>query len=173
MFLELAEDYIYDPLRYADTLGEQDSPYVFVPGVGGEPGVYVREDYFDDLSEVEFEETMAYLEGAQQGMGALFGKLFSKMRERRKERKARKQTRKLETIQARGKAGTGIAGAFKGIGQAIGGIFGGGGSAPPPPIFDQGPLPVTTTTKPPMNWTPYIIGGVLLLGGVAYMNRKK
>lgn len=165
MFLELAEE---------PCLAQQpvDSPYIFIPGMPGEEGVYVREDYFDDLSDVEFEETMAYLEGVQQGMG-LFGKFFQKLRDRRIARKEKRQIRKLEKIEAKGAAGTGIAGFVRNIT----GMFGGGGEPQiigpggwPPPI-----APVYTTPTPPrapMNWTPYIVGG-LGLAVVWGMTRKR
>ena len=182
MFLELAESNIeaatyynpYEP-RQSYLSEEGDDPYVFIPGMPGEEGVYVREDYFDNLTEDEFDRTMAYLDGVQQGMSGI-GNFFRKMKARRTERKEKKKDkkhqRKLDKIAARGEAGTGIGGLFKGIGR----LFGGGQEVIAPPLMPQpqqaGFLPLPAK---PMNWTPIIIGGIALVvvGGFLRMQRKR
>jgi len=187
MFLELAENDIeaatyYDPYQQRSPYlsAEGDSHHVFIPGMPGEEGVYVREDFFDNLTEEDFDRTMAYLDGVQQGMGGI-GNFFRKMKARRQARrekkKASKHTRQLDRIAARGEAGTGIGGLFKGIGR----LFGGGEVAPPgtPPIvgqtFPQYQQQAGIVPKPPMNWTPIIIGGIALVvvGGLLRAQRKR
>lgn len=174
MYLELSEngnDYLQnnDEL-YLDQNGalvegeEEVSPYIFVPGQPGEEGVYIREDYFDDLADNDWERLMMYLEANQPGM-SLFG-LGKKARARRAERKDRRLERKLQKIGARGekravvaRAGGGLAGLGQGLQGVIGGIFGGGQQAPAGEI----------TTRPRRNWLPWIIGGgVILTGVIAY-----
>jgi len=184
MFLELAENNIeaaeyYDPYQERNPYlsAEGDNPYVFIPGMPGEAGVYVREDYFDNLTEEQFDNTMAYLDGVQQGMSGI-GNFFRKMKARRQERKQKKRdakhTRKLDIIAARGEAGTGIGGALKGIVSA----FTGGGALPPPPPFIPQPgggLEPLPLPPKPMNWTPIIIGGIALLvvGGMMRAQRRR
>ena len=172
MFLELAESPGFpDPYNRNNSylMEEADAPYIWIPGAPGEEGVYVREDFFDQYPQDQFEEIMAYLEGAQQGMGGL----FTKMRARRADRKANKQTRKLETIAARGAAGTGLKGALQGIGSAIGQAFGGGGQ--PTPIVPQPQQAGIIPAPGQMNWTPIIYGGIALVvvGGILMAQRRR
>jgi len=184
MYLELAEngnDYLQnnDDL-YLDENGdllegeETLSPYIFVPGQPGEEGVYIREDYFDDLPDNDWERLMMYLEANQPGM-SLFG-LGKKARARRAERKDRKLERKLQKIGARGekravvaRAGGGLAGLGRGLQGVIGGIFGGG--AGEGGRMNGGAF----AGQERRNYTPWIIGGVVILGGVGLWaaTRKK
>ena len=171
MHLELAEepDYYLQEDNYL--MEEDESPYIFIPGAPGEEGIYVREDYFDDLPEDQYDEVMAYLEGAQQSLG-LFG-FGKKARARRVERRAVRQANKLERIAARGAAGTGLKGLFSGIA----GIFGGGRAQAEPAPYTQlpapTPFPVGATKK--RNWTPIIIGGIALVvvGGMLLARRRR
>jgi len=182
MFLELAENaYNYDAPYLSDHLSQagEDSPYIFVPGVPGEEGVYVREDYFDDLPDEDWEQLMGYLEGAQQGVGFLmFGK---KARARRAVRRAKKRAAKLERVTVRAEGGGPIARLTAGIANIIrpqegpppdpstypprirprmGAVFGGQIGTPPPRKI---------------NWMPIIIGGVALVivGGALLARRRR
>jgi len=169
MYLELAEndnDYLQqnDEL-YLDQDGqlvegeETLSAYIFVPGQQGEEGVYVREDYFDDLPDDDWDRLMIYLEANQPGM-SLFG-LGAKGRARRQERRARRQERKLERIETRGAAGGGLGG-------FLGGIFGKRGNGAP----EGPPLRIGQERKPV--W-PWVLGGaaVIGIGAIALRRRRK
>lgn len=103
MYLELAEQAKAYPTptikhgaRYSsldDCALNDDNPYIFVPDEEG-GGVYVREDYFDNLPIDEYRETMLQLEGYQQDLGFLgIGK---KGRDRREGRREKRHARKLE-----------------------------------------------------------------------------
>jgi len=195
MYLELAEGHDYldqNDSLYLDEAGmveDADSPYIYVPGEYGEKGVYVREDYFDDLPNYEWDKLMDELEMKQQGMG-LFG-LGKKGRARRKtrrdERAARKESRiaarsagKTERITARqagrvGQAtakfgGTGVPG--EGTGQQIlstvGGWFGGGQGGAPQEYY--APAPPPSRMKAAM---PIVLVGVAVLGLGALLLRKR
>jgi len=178
MYLELAEgndDYLQnnDEL-YLDEDGnlvegeEEVSPYIFVPGTGGDQGVYVREDYFDDLPDIQWEQIMETLETNQPGMSFLgMGK---KARARRIERRERRQERKIEKIGARGekralvaRAGGGLAGLGQGLSGVLGNIFGGGQAG--------GEI----QSAPRRNYTPWIIGGIAVvgLGGLLIYNSRR
>lgn len=162
MYLELAEngnDYLQEnDEMYLDENGnvvegeETLSPYIFVPGQQGQQGVYVREDYFDDLPDAEWEQLMTYLESNQPGM-SLFG-FGAKGRERRLERRERRHERKIEKLGA----GGGIQGFMKGIG----GIFGGGGAAPEAGVDPRTGQPIGT--KKPV-W-PWVVGGGAAIVGI-------
>lgn len=183
MYLELAENgtnYLtQNDELYLDQNGElvegeeEVSPYIFVPGQQGEEGVYIREDYFDDLSDHDWERLMMYLEANQPGM-SLFG-LGKKGRARRAERRERKQERKVQRIEARSggralvaQAGGGLAGLGQGLSGILGSIFGGKGE-------EQAAREGQIVSDRP-NYTPWIIGGAVVLGGGALIwaaTRKK
>jgi len=178
MFLELAEN-ANDYLQQNDELyldqngelveGEETlSPYVFVPGQQGDEGVYVREDYFDDLPDEDWDRLMIYLEANQPGM-SLFG-LGAKGRARRQERRARRQERKVEKIGARARGRAGVARAGGGLGGILGGIFGGGAGAPV-----EGEELRLQKKKPVWPWIVAIGGGGLLVVALAggFKKRKR
>jgi len=97
---------------------------------------------------------MIFLESNQPGL-SLFG-LGKKARARRAERKDRRQERKL----ARLEAGGGIGGF---LGKITGGLFGGGAGAGEE-IVDQ---------PKKRNYTPWIIGGVSLIGLAAILGARR
>jgi len=177
MHLELAEngDYLQDNDElYLDqngelVEGEEDvSPYVFVPGQNGEEGVYVREDYFDDLPDGEWERLMMFLEANQPGL-SLFG-LGKKGRARRAERRERRGERKLMKISTRAEGRAGVAAAGGGIGGFIGKVGGAVGN-----ILGRGGAPEgEIQSAPSRKWVPWAVGGgIALLAGGIYLSARK
>jgi len=182
MYLELAEngtDNLYldegENELYLDENGqlvegeEEVSPYIFVPGQQGQKGVYVREDYFDDLPDQDWERLFIELEAQQPGL-SLFG-LGKKGRARRAERRDRRSERKLQKIETRASGRAGVAragGGLAGFGQGLSGlassIFGGGGGGELPP----------GAPPPEKSVLPWVIGGVAVIGlGALLLMRKK
>jgi len=181
MYLQLAEGnnlsqndlYLQENGMYLQEEGS-DSSYLYIPGELGQEGVYVREDYFDDLPFDEWNEVMDFVEESGPEL-SFFG---AKARARRAARREARNQRKMQRIAARGAAGTGIAGAFKGIGRAIGGVMGRPAPAMPADILPAGHPGVRQVPTPPMKTMmqkamPWVLvgGGALLLMGL--MRRRK
>jgi len=183
MYLELADHYSDMPMTSLAQNTQKESPFLFVPA-GMIPGLdqdtFVNEDQFDDLDDFEWEQMMALLEPyqeQQQGVG-LWPFSTKKTRARKKERRKTRQEDKLKRIGARGKAGGGIGGLFKGIvdifkkpeptyGPEMD-IVGPGGFPPPAPAAAE-------KTWIQKNWG-YVAGGaVVVVGGIllARAQRKK
>lgn len=173
MHLELAEnDNMYLQQQGAPIEGEETiSPYIFVPGQFEGQGVYVREDYFDNLNEDDWERTMMFLEANQPGL-SLFG-LGKKGRERRAERRERRAERKLLKIETRAAGRAGVAkagGGMAGFGQALSGTLGSifGGGTPE----QQAQLQAQAGARKPMPWLGIGLG-VVIIGGVIYFATRK
>jgi len=188
-YLQLAEDFY---------LSEDPSEmYVFIPaGYRGAPkDMYVREDYFDGMSEYEFSQIMDELEPYQPMLSAKGDRKAIKA-QRRSERKAKRedkrstskgaqrQASKLARIQARqaGKTeraamGGGFGGALDKIGGITSKIFGGGAGADQ--AFDAGiegtiDFSAGDGEAPKKNWIPWAIGGAVVVGGLIFvLTRKK
>lgn len=133
MYLELAENNNQNYYSMMAQQGEDVSDlYVYIPAQFTEDkeGMYVREDSFDMLSPVEWDQLQDVLDPFQERNLSLFG-LGRKGRARRERRRAERHVKKVERmgirserITIRGKAGGGALGK---IGSAISRIFGGGG----------------------------------------------
>jgi len=127
MYLQDNDMYLqdHDP-QMALAQNNTDEVYLFVPNLNS----YVREDYFDDLPDMEWMEMMEYLEGVQPGM-SLLG-LGKKGRARRAGRREIRQAKKIETMTTRAKTGGGIVGAIKGITTAATSILAPSTATTPP-----------------------------------------
>jgi hypothetical protein len=162
-----------------------DNPYIFLPQhiTGAPRDMYVREDYFDDLTDAEWKDMAWRLAPFQKSLhqGLSEGEFLSSRADRRKkrqERKEQKQQLKVEKKQAKNaikaakaeaiKSGkrsetvSNIMGAIGGVANKALDIFGGGASLPGgrpgevlPPDDDE--------TRPRRAWyrNPWVIGGGL------------
>lgn len=173
MHLELAEQSPDLYLQQNDEMieGEEMSPYIFVPGEYEGEGVYVREDYFDDLPDDVWERTMEFLESNQPGM-SLFG-FGKKGRARRLERRERRHERRLEKkgqrfaskearVTTRADGTPGFFGTDGGLQGILGTVFGGGAA----------PVNGAVPERKPMPWLGIGLG-VAILGGVVYFATRK
>ena len=188
-YLQLAED-----LYLSEDASEM---YVFIPaGYRGAPkDMYVREDYFDGMSDYEFSQIMDELEPYQPMLSARADRKAKKA-QRRADRKAKREAKrstskaaqrqaaKLERIKARqaGKTeraamGGGFGGALDKIGGIASNILGGGAGA------DQGidagidgsiDFSAGDMQAPKKNWIPWAVGGAVVVGGLIFvLTRKK
>lgn len=167
MYLQLAENSTSDLVK---------QNYIFVPSnIPGQPGTWVRDDAFDDLSTADFNEVIEAMEPFQpmneNTYLAGFGDWIKKKRELRAARKEAK-TELIKSKAAGITAGTftpggALSNILGTIGSTASSIFGGG----------QGqiePQPQTETESKPFYKNPVvIIGGVLLIGSLIYFRQKK
>jgi hypothetical protein len=171
----------------------ESNPYIFVPaGLYGMPkSVYIREDYFDYLPNIEFNEMMRqlapYQPEVQQGMserGFLHDRASRKARrEEKKKLKNEKKAAKNELIKARAVAKTEGRGGdvLKSVVSGLSNIFGKGDSsgttdvAPPPSPPGGGGGGGDDDDEPtPFYKNPWVIGGAALLtGGIIYAVTRK
>lgn len=178
MYLQLAES---APKQRSTA---NNNPYIFIPNLKGRgpKGYYVREDYFDELTDREYDEFMNFLKPFQPAKG-----LSDKAsRKRRKElRNDRRQSRN-QLIDARAQAkreGKGMD--WKSVVDSVGGIatgiFGGGaqgGAQLPPdgaavPMAPEGGSFWDGSTLGISNKFFYPVAGVAVVGGIAYLAKRK
>lgn len=169
-YLELADN---DPFHNLSAPAEE--LYIFVPNdESGQDGIYVREDYFDDLPAAEWENVMMQLAPYQpEQLSGIFSGMKERIAERRERRTDRRETRatKRETRAAQG-------GIFGGIGKSIAGIFGGGGQQALAPDTSTRDFSVGFTDTPPSfldkNKAWLIpVGIVTVVGGIYLATKKK
>lgn len=156
--------------------------YIFVPNdATGESGIWVREDYFDDLPESEWERVMSELADYQpEMMNGIFSRIrenIAERRERRAERKDARQTSRMERIE--GRSGGLFGGKLKGF---IGSLIPGAGQQMQPGAMDMQPGQTRDLSiqwqDQPQSWAqrnkiPLIIGGVAVAGGIIYLATRK
>ena len=197
MYLELAENNNQGYYGQMAQEGEDVSDlYVYIPAQFTDTGegMYVREDSFDMLPDIQWEQLQDVVEPFQERGLSLFG-LGKKGRSRRKGRRDARHQKKLvkmgvrqANIKIRGESGGGALGK---IGGMISNIFGGGGGAqaggyeaPFAPVQGPGFAPdfSKTATAPEkkllgmkQNTAIMVIGGVgvLIIGGLFMMGRRK
>lgn len=167
------------------TLSEAiDDNYISVPNPQTGEILKVREDYFDSLTDTEWNNVMNFLEpfNSTETMNGL----FSKWRDRRKAKKDERVQRKISKIDARSKgkleriqAGGGLSGLVKGV---VGAFTGNRDEAPEG--VDQYGKSFNVEfgsedTKPKWYKTPLGIGGIavgsalVLFAGYKLVTRKK
>lgn len=185
MMLQLAENTpTVDPII--------DQNYTYVPGVDGSPGVWVRDDEFDDLPEREWSALMDYLApyqpgGDQMSEGstqlALFGfgkKAKARRAEKHKAKIARKDAKtQMLLAKAQGikqgtfQPGSAIGGVFSKITDVASSIFGGGGSGQEAEMPGGGMPPSPTERKPIYTNPIFLVGGAVAVGAIIYFATKK
>jgi len=196
MYLQLADK----GDQWLDSLAENgDSPqdlYIFVPDdPSGRSGKWVREDFFDNLSPLEWESVMDELEPFQPQ--AQLSGVFSNWKEKRAARKedrsikkgektrrkeerhaskmAGRSTRQQRRLMKGGESGEGGERGmeiFRGVTDTIGGIFGGGGGQQQRG-FEGGFGFEPEKSWMAKNWPILVVGGVVVIGGIALATRKK
>lgn len=175
-YLELAEN--YGGTNYYSSLAEDPQDlYIFVPNDStGESGMYVREDYFDNLSPLEWEQTMEALAPYQpEQLSGIFSGMRERIAERRERRTERKDARQEKRV---ARAGTGLFGGK--LKSFIGGLIPGQDPQQPAPSY-QDPtrdFQIGFTDVQPTFWDKnkmWIIpaGAVVLVGGVYLLTKKK
>jgi preprotein translocase subunit YajC len=178
-FLQLAEAPGFEHL--AQNFAANTDKYIFIPAGyrGAVKDSYVREDLFDDLSDMEFENMMQELAPYQNtGLSSKASR-----QDRRKERKQTKAANKKEKIQIRQaaktervKAGGGIAGAIGKVGDIAKSILAPGTGVD----VTAGGKDISFNVSGDQEEsffskykTPLLIGGGLLVGGIIYTMTKK
>jgi hypothetical protein len=158
--------------------------YIYVPSADGGAGKWVREDFFDDLSDQQYIAMMQALEPFQPQMlneNYLSGLFSGKGAERRQARRAERKESKAAKQETKQAAKTERAAKrSETIGKLLDtakGIFGGTevqGSA----TFESGSRPdfdfkAETDTRPFYKKPAFIIGGVVVIGGLIYFLSKR
>ncbi len=186
-YLELAESGIdyFQNIQQADrTLSQTfeqypEDLYIFIPDdETGQNGIWVREDYFDDLTDDEWERTMDGLADYQPEM---MNGIFSRMREniaaRRQRRSERKETRQTtRTARIEGREGGLFGGKLKGFISSL--IPGGEQPYIEPGVNGGRGFEVGFTTEQPTffdknkGWI-LPVGGLLIVGGIVMATRSK
>jgi len=150
--------------------------YVWVPDESSATGgKYVREDYFDQYSDLEYSQIMDALDE----YNGVSGKFLDRFREnrdnRRSKRNARKDLKNSSKATARTQRSAG-GGFFNRALDTVRDTFGGQNS----PQIDGG-IDFQTGQSPtgffkaetPTNYTPYYIGGaIIVIGGILYFATK-
>jgi len=164
-----------DGQRYLAEVQPQDL-YVFIPDdETGATGKWVREDYFDNLDGMVWEQTMAALAPYQPDqMSGIFSGIKERIAERRERRTDRKEGRQ-EKRQQRAETGL-FGGKLKGFISSL--IPGGGGQQQFPTDGGTRGIDIDWSSTPPTFWeqnkTPILIGGaVLVAGGIYLATRNK
>lgn len=150
------------------------NPYIYIPQfmtatpsnpAGLPSGVNVREDYFDDLDNAEYNELMSILAPYQKGLSeAVFLSSRAERRAKREERREKRQQNKEERKKNRAEA-------FGKIVDTIGSVAS--------RVFGGGEVTTAPTTEIPQEVKPWyknplvIIGGIALVGGGIYLATKK
>lgn len=165
MYLQLADNRKswYD---YSQSLAETNPEelYIYVPhDASGETGVYVREDYFDNLPDAEWQATMEQLAPYQDvGMSGIFSGIRERISARKERRAERQETRQQKRLD---RAGTGLFGGK--LKSFIGGLIPGG---EPQPIYSEDRGGITGGVQFGAGEVPFykkpafIIGSLLVVG---------
>ena len=161
MYLQLAEN---PPISKLVT-----DNYTFVPGINGDPGVWIRDDKFDDLNDRDHSEILEAV-----GMSELSSKTKKKAKAERKSAKTDIKKAKADSIRS-GTRGQGAKDLFGKVLDTAGSIIGGktGGSQESPGSADQSG---SGADEPkPFYKNPIFIGaGILVLvGGIYFATKKK
>lgn len=172
MYLQLAEQETEKELN----------PFIFVPDISGQSkGMYVREDFFDSLTDREFDEMMNTLAPFQPDVQArtmsedwFLADRASRRRKRaekdakKREKKAGKEQKRKENKERRAETLKSIVGSF---GGAVSSIFG-----KPAPGGDEvtSPEPEPETESKPIWKNPlFWVGTGLVVGGGIYLATRK
>jgi len=100
-----------------------DSAYIYVPELNEGEGGYVREDFFDYLTDAQWNATMDYLEMQSPNMS--FIGIGKKGRARRADRRAIRQESSMAKITARAEGTGGVGGALAGVAELAKSVMGG------------------------------------------------
>jgi hypothetical protein len=159
---------------YYSHLMEQADPrdlYVFIPSDMEGGGKWIREDYFDDLPDWQYDQLMTTLEPFQTVGTSGF---FSNIREKREQRQERRQARKDRKTESKATAReqrTAGGGALDKIIGAASNIFG-GQKVDAGIDIQSGKEPTgyfRTETDKPFYTKPLFIGGtIVVVGGLIY-----
>jgi hypothetical protein len=181
MYLQLSENGNSTPPPITAT----DNPFIFVPDfTGNSKGIFVREDYFDDLDDKDWNVLMQQLSPYQPEINAGMSEdYFLSSRAERKARREKKRELKMQKKEAKNaikfaksesiKSGN-RADIFKnivsGASSIASSIFGGGGQPSDSVTYDTAPDDTEPETPKKTIWQnplTYIIGGTVLIGGIA------
>lgn len=169
-YLQLAEGYE----NLAESVIANQDKYIFIPmGYrGAQKDLYVREDFFDNLPDSDYQQMMFEL-SKYQNTG-----LSSNASERRAARKAKKAQKKSTKAATKDEKKAKRAERFGGILDKVGGIVGnivGGKSVDV--TADQGGFSVDVNQEEESwlsrNKIPVAIGAVVLIGGGIYLATRK
>ena len=128
-------------------------------------GINVREDYFDDLDNAQYNEMMNILAPYQKGLNEF--QLLSSRAERRAKRQARREKRQQNKEERKANRKEAFSKIVDTVGNIAGRIFGG---TPEQAPTDEIPAELP---KPWYQNPVVIIGGVAIIGGLVYLGMKK
>lgn len=168
-YLQLAERNNSEQAFYNSLAENPKQFYVFVPNEqAANGGVWVREDYFDNLPADEWSKTMAALAPYQpQQMSGIISNIRENIQERRERRDIRRDAR-TEAVQQGGTFGQRIL-------NTVGSLFGKGDQAAQTKEMQLPEYQVQIGNEP-KQWYQnpvVIVGGLAAIGGIIYLATRK
>lgn len=171
-YLQLAEANEFTSL--AETVIQNRDKYVFIPAGyrGAQKDLYVREDFFDNMPDADYQQMMFEL---QEYQNTGLSSKASDRRAARKSKKAEKKATKAATKdEKKAKRAERFGGILDKVGGIVGGIVGGGKSVE----VDAGPGEFSVNVDQEESWLsrnkiPVAIGAVALIGGGIYLATRK
>lgn len=163
-YLQLAENAQSEQAFYNSLAENPKQFYVFVPAEGTpNGGVWVREDYFDNLPADEWQKTMVALAPYQpQQMSGIISNIRENIQERRERRDIRRDARS-EQVQQGGTFGQRLL-------NTVGGIFGKGDQAAQTKEMQLPDYQVQIGNEKQWYQNPLVIvGGLAAVGGIIYL----
>lgn len=168
-YLQLAEN--NSEQAFYNSLAENPKQfYLFVPNdQAPNGGVWVREDYFDNLPAEQWQQTMAALAPYQpQQMSGIFSNIKQNIQERRERRDIRRDAR-TSAIQQGGTFGSRVL-------DTVSNIFGKGDQAAQTRDMQLPDYQVQIGSEPAKQWYQnpvVIVGGLAAIGGIIYLATRK
>lgn len=170
-YLQLAEGYE----NLAENVLMNRDKYIFIPmGYrGAQKDLYVREDFFDNMPEADYQQMMLELSRFQNtGLSSN----ASERRAARKAKKAQKKTTKAATKdEKKAKRAERFGGILDKVGGIVGNIVGGGKQVEVDAAPGQFQVKVDDQEESWLsrNKVPVAIGAVVLIGGGIYLATRK
>ncbi len=169
-YLQLAEK---DDSFYSHMAQSKDM-YVFVPeSENSANGVWVREDYFDDLPDEQYLKVMTALAPFQPTqMNGIFSGIKEKVQNWSANRQERKDAKQQAYIAKQERKASGDTFGSK-IANAIQNFTGGGEAQPREMQLPDYQIQVGNEPQPFYKNPAVIVGGLALLGGIIYLATRK
>jgi len=142
-------------------------------------GEYMREDFFDDLNDVDFQSVL----DMQPGMSGLFGGRAARIQRRQNRRDRRSRRQEARTVRREAVASGQQPGVIGQIAGVVKDVVGGGAAPQTRAGFDVGPIfrgaargavgamPQDRPQRPPVDWGRVAIYGAVGIGGIILISQ--